>query len=179
MVVRPFQSILDLALQYAGSIEASFDINPEITAKPLEVNLSLPTVINKKVVDSYASNQVYPATLGVSEEAWTVEFEPDYSVGRGDIQFDSTADYPYIIAQPDAMTVDKFANTYFSNILSNRAYTVSSNVSWIDVISDNQFDSRLSIYVALNSTNQPRSGVITLSAIDNSSQIQINLLQNG
>lgn len=178
MVVRPFQTILDLALQYAGSIEASFDINPEITAKPLQVDLSIPEVLNKKVVDSYNSNQVYPATLGLIEESWAVEFEPDYSVGGGDVQIEIIYDNPYINVQ-SSLVVDKFANTHPIEIYTNRAFELSTNADWLLVQANNQFDATLSIFVDHNTTGQTRTGYITIVSVDNSALKQITITQNG
>lgn len=66
-VVLNGQTLFDLALQYCGDVSAAFDIaalnDIEVTSQPaVGTVLSMPQVVNRKVVDYYEKNNIKPAT---------------------------------------------------------------------------------------------------------------------
>jgi hypothetical protein len=80
------QSLFDIALQAAGSIESVFDIAAtngiEITAElPTGMVLTIPKVVNRRIVEYYRVNGIVPATaLEASKQQegidfWTVEYD--------------------------------------------------------------------------------------------------------
>ena len=69
VTVRNGQTLADIAIQVYGSAEAIFvlasDNNLDITDKltaGMELDYSSANVLNKRIVDYYAANKIYPCT---------------------------------------------------------------------------------------------------------------------
>jgi hypothetical protein len=73
------QSLFDIAIQAAGSVEAAFDIalanGIGITDDlPAGTVLVIPAVLNRRVVDYYRTNDIKPATaLGAQDVEFVME----------------------------------------------------------------------------------------------------------
>ena len=73
VTVTPQQSILDIALQYSGSIEAAYDLaslNHCALTDDLYAGeqLTLPSVLDARTVQHYTTHRILPATGITSEE---------------------------------------------------------------------------------------------------------------
>jgi hypothetical protein len=87
------QSLFDIAIQAAGSVEAAFDIalaNGVSITDELQPGtiLVIPAVVNKRVADYYRSNSIKPATtLGAQDvefvtagiNYWRIEYDFEVS----------------------------------------------------------------------------------------------------
>ena len=87
IIAQNNQSILDIALQVSGSAEDAFDLAFEndlsVTEDLMSGHiLSVIPVTNRRVVDYYQSNSIFPATATMTD---TTEFN-----GIFDITFDTT-----------------------------------------------------------------------------------------
>lgn len=84
------QSLLDIALQTSGSVEAAYDLaaaNDVSVSEPLEPGMLLDTVAvaDRKVFERYAARQIQPATELSSEE---IAVAPYGGVGYMGIEID-------------------------------------------------------------------------------------------
>lgn len=84
------QSLLDVALQTSGSIEAAFDLaeaNDISISEPLETDAALRSVpvVDQKVVDRYEAADVRPATELSPED---IEMAPYGGIGYMGIEVD-------------------------------------------------------------------------------------------
>lgn len=84
------QSLLDIALQTSGSIEAAFDLaeaNDISISEPLETGVSLQpaAVADQKVIDRYEAADVRPATELSPED---IEMAPYGGIGYMGIEVD-------------------------------------------------------------------------------------------
>ena len=82
VIVKERQSIADIALQYCGDVEAVFrisELNDISVPESLSVGMELiiPDVINKRVVDYYTNNEISPATTG-EEDNFLMTNEGEY-----------------------------------------------------------------------------------------------------
>ncbi len=77
IIIQERQTIFDIALQYCGDVEAAFQII-DITDISLTETLSacmeltVPAVINQRIVDYYENNSISPATGETEEENLSV-----------------------------------------------------------------------------------------------------------
>jgi hypothetical protein len=92
------QSIFDIALMVAGSVEAAFDLAVEnglsITDNlmPGQLLQYSGTVINKRVVEHYKINEIAPATGNIETEHWWIlacGFWDDEGVWMDDVEFEN------------------------------------------------------------------------------------------
>lgn len=84
------QSLLDIAVQTSGSVEAAFDLaaaNDVSVSEPLPAGMQIETVatIDKLVLERYMARQIRPATELSDEE---IEVAPSGGIGYMGIEVD-------------------------------------------------------------------------------------------
>jgi len=84
VIVKERQSVADIAIQYCGDVEAIFEIaklNDISTTELLSAGreIVVPDVINNRIVDYYANNNIEPATAG-NDDSQLITIENEYLI---------------------------------------------------------------------------------------------------